>query len=102
MALVRREDRRHLRRGSVYGQTHGTFHSGLHVRVHDPTLPHRKMRERSDATHRYVVLTITTEQGALCETEFGTLPSTLRSMPLVPITRMSASLLSASATSVFA
>ena len=49
-----------------------------------------------------VVLTIITEQGALCETVFGTLPSTLRCMPLLPITSTSASLLSASSTRIFA
>ena len=48
------------------------------------------------------VLTIRTEQGALCETEFGTLPSSLRSMPLLPITSTSAPLLSASWTRIFA
>ena len=45
---------------------------------------------RCGCEHAHVVLTISTEHGALCETELGTLPSTLRSIPLLPITSTSA------------
>src|SRR5829696_9286962 len=47
----------------------------------------------------HVVLTMSTEQSALWLTVFGTLPSTLRDMPLLPITSTSAPCLPARSTS---
>ena len=61
--------------------------------------PFWQRRSRCCSRRVYVVLTTRTEQPALCVTVFGTLPSTRRFIPLLPITNRSAPHSSASRTS---
>src|SRR5918994_3134528 len=66
-----------------------TLRSFTSIRSSKPAIcgllaPSPKRSPRRAGAPGYVVLTIITEQGALCETVLGTLPSTLRCMPLLP------------------